>query len=286
MQDDPFTLTVVSYNIKSGLYHPDALEAVARVIEALAPDLVALQEVDRGSKRTHGVDQAVWLAHRLGLHGVFGRAFNIVQLEEEAPLHPRLKAAKVDSPSPMFEGSDEYGNAVLSKWPIQRQVVCPLPMAVAWDRTVARWPPEPRSVLATSLQTPYGVIKFLSTHFGLQPDERLAQATALLDIVAAWAPEDPLVVGGDFNALPQSSEITCLRECLLDVADAGNLTGDHRLTFPSGPPGARTPDGWAGAIDYIFVRGLTVLDVCVAHDRTKASDHQPLVARLSWPVPS
>ena len=36
----------------------------------------------------------------------------------------------------------------------------------------------------------------------------------------------------------------------------------------------------AGAIDYIFVRGLTPQIVRVAYDETRASDHQPLVAEL------
>src|SRR5690606_16381604 len=53
-------LSVMSYNIRSALEHPRRLEALATVIEAAAPDLVALQEVDRHTIRSDHTDQTAW----------------------------------------------------------------------------------------------------------------------------------------------------------------------------------------------------------------------------------
>lgn len=276
-------IIALSYNIKTGLFHPEGLEAVARVIEALQPDLVALQEVDRGVERSAGVDQAGWLARRLGLHGVFGRSFDWAQIAQDSAVQPGPGVLDIAGPPPDRPTGGEYGNAVLSRWPIERHAVHPLPMPPAWDRSAARWQPERRTVLATTVRVPEGRLHFLSTHFGLQPDERLAQASALLDVVAAWAPRGPLIAAGDFNAQPDSAEIARVRAGLVDAAAVIGLAGDDRVTFPSGPRGARTSNGWAGALDYIFVRGLVPLEARVPFDATCASDHQPLLARLAWP---
>lgn len=280
-------LTVLSYNIKAGQHHPDSLEAVAQVIEALHPDIVALQEVDVIARRTHWVHQSAWLAKRLGLEDQFGAALAL-------------------------PGGGQYGVALLTRWPVERVQVYPLPrpprqtwqaqwfgwagQAVVSDgvwkwikrKPVLGWvrrlnpyfAAEPRCLLATTLQSPWGPLHILVTHWGLQAEERLAQARATLHIVDEWALDGPLILAGDFNAQPDSPEIALLRSRVVDAAQAVGLKGEGRLTFPSGPPGARTADGWAGAIDYIFVRGLTPQIVRVAYDETRASDHQPLVAEL------
>jgi endonuclease/exonuclease/phosphatase family metal-dependent hydrolase len=250
-------VTVVTYNIKAGQYHRNGLEAVARVTEALKPDLLALQEVDRAAARTGGVDQARWLGKRLGLQAVFGRSLTL-------------------------PGGGDYGNALLSRWPITRHQVQGLPLPPRWEATEARWPPEPRSVLLATVETPRGALHVGVTHFGLQAVERRVQAEALLDIVGRWAAEGPVVVAGDFNAAPDAAEIAALRGRWVDVAEVAGLEGEERRTFPSGPLGARTADGWAEAIDYVFVRGLRAVDFRVVYDESLASDHQPVVAQVAW----
>ncbi len=281
------SLTVLSYNIKAGQHHPQSLEAMAQVMEGLQPDIVALQEVDVLARRTHWVHQPAWLGRRLGRRDHFGAALTL-------------------------PGGGRYGVALLTRWPVERVQVyrLPKPPQQGWQARLFGWlslesPPqrvwdwikrkrllawlrrlnphfaaEPRCLLAATLQTPWGPLHVLVTHWGLQAEERLAQARAALDIVDEWAPRGPLVLAGDFNAQPDSPEIALLRGRLVDTAQTVGLTGKARLTFPSGPPGTRTDDGWAGAIDYIFVRGLTPTAVRVAYDETRASDHQPLVAEL------
>ncbi len=274
-------LRFLTYNIKAGRHHPEGLEAVARRIETLAPDIVALQEVDRRAARTQGVNQPAWLAQRLGLESAFGCSFVLPE-------------------------GGEYGNALLSRWPINAAETHTLPYLPAdvkpWFRwlgplrrserawraanrvhiapAVRRVYPwnEPRSALRVMLASPWGPLAVLVTHWGLQATERAAQAGATLAL--AEGARERLILAGDFNAEPDSPEIGRLRTRLVDVAQAVGLSGEARLTFPSGPRGARTADGWAEAIDYVFVRGLLPVMAEVVADTTCASDHQPLLVEL------
>src|SRR5690606_15119708 len=90
-------LRVLSYNIHhaEGVDRKLDVERIAKIIVAAKPDLVALQEVDQKVTRTRGVDQPAELARLTGMHMAFGG--NI-----------RLQGG-------------EYGNAVLSRWPIKAQ---------------------------------------------------------------------------------------------------------------------------------------------------------------------
>ena len=69
---------ILSYNVRAGrgLDGSPALDRQAAVIRALAPDVVALQEVDRCTQRSGGIDQAAALAESTGMHAVFARAID------------------------------------------------------------------------------------------------------------------------------------------------------------------------------------------------------------------
>jgi endonuclease/exonuclease/phosphatase family metal-dependent hydrolase len=96
-------LTVLSYNIRHGQGMDGRLdlERTAAVIRSVSPDVVALQEVDRRTSRSGGVDQAEELGRLTGMHAAFAKAIDY--------------------------GGGEYGNAVLSKRPVVEFEVHPLP---------------------------------------------------------------------------------------------------------------------------------------------------------------
>ena len=76
--ESPVRVTVLTYNIYHGA---DAnggsnLDAVAKIINTLRPDLVALQEVDNKTTRAKGLDLTAELSRRTGMAGVFGKAMD------------------------------------------------------------------------------------------------------------------------------------------------------------------------------------------------------------------
>ena len=178
-------LKVMTYNIKVGAggdktkTRPADLEPVAKVIEAEKPDLVGLQEVDRLRKRSGGVDQPAWLAKRLGMQVVYEVA---IRWDPNPP------------------GRDEYGIAVLSRFPIRSSERHPLfkpglragqPPGLAEQRIL-----QSATVVAEGIP-----IRFLNTHLGLTADQRREQVRQIAEAAAGGT--GPLILTGDFNARPE-----------------------------------------------------------------------------------
>ena len=95
-------LTVMSFNIASGKRIDGKLdlELTAQAIEQGQVDVAGLQEVDRNfSSRSRFWDQAKWLSNRLGMHMAYG---------------PNL----VDRGAGGVRPKREYGNAILSRYPV------------------------------------------------------------------------------------------------------------------------------------------------------------------------
>lgn len=228
-------VTVASYNIHSCLGTDGRRDParVARVIREIDPDIIGLQEVDAGYWTAHGEDQLERLAGETGLQGVSG---------------PTLKSS-----------SGEYGNAVLSRWPVTevRRFDLSLPGR------------EPRGALDVTVQPAWGTVRMLVTHFGLRAAERFTQAGALIGLLEGER-ADIEVLAGDFNEWgPRRKTIRLL---------------DARL----GPSGAVR--SWPSrfplfALDRIWwqPRGAPVeLRAHRSPAARRASDHLPVTARLRW----
>jgi endonuclease/exonuclease/phosphatase family metal-dependent hydrolase len=240
MIDDPTVLTIVTYNIHhaEGMDKKLDLERVAGVIRALEPDFVALQEVDKGTKRAGGVDQAAELARLTNMHGVFGAAM------------------------PYDEG--EYGDAVLSRRPILKSRVAPLP----WKEGNRR---EPRCAVAARADIPgAGTIEFISTHWDhtRDPSDRAAQAEA---VNVAWREAGATtILAGDFNCEVGSAPL--------------EVIGREWKLVSGGDPAAPTccGDNLRVNIDHVFVKPSSRWRV-IEHrviDEPVASDHRPVLVKL------
>jgi endonuclease/exonuclease/phosphatase family metal-dependent hydrolase len=186
---EPPVLRVLTYNVHHGEGTDGRLdlERIAKVIKATSPDLVALQEIDRNTKRTGGVDQAATLAKLTGLHVAFGKAIDF--------------------------GGGEYGLAVLSRFSIKAAKVHPLP---------GRKGQEARIVLATRVEPGGGLppVDFLCTHFQHDdPETRAKQAAKVNELFGTAA--GPLILAGDLNAVPDSEPIRTIGTAWMSATPAG-----------------------------------------------------------------
>src|SRR5215213_654791 len=151
--------------------------AIAATLADLRPDVVALQEV---WGEPGGTNLAAELAAELGYHHAYGG---------------RLSLDGVD-----------FGNAVLSRWPITSSAPTALPAPPDAD--------EQRLVLRADVDGPRGPLQVFSTHLNWRFDHsavRQQQVRAIAEVVAGARPRTyPPVLCGDFNAVPDSDEIRML----------------------------------------------------------------------------
>ncbi|MER7456217.1 endonuclease/exonuclease/phosphatase family protein [Micromonospora sp. NPDC126480] len=231
----PERVRVVAYNIRMGFgmdgrFDPDALARVGR-----DADVVVLGEVDRGWLLNGGHDTLDLLAERLDMPYVFAPAAD--------PL---------------------WGDAVLSRWPLERTRTRPLPAVGA---------PTGAQVLGTTLDLGAGVrLAIVGTHLQPPPGrEPVVQAREVTAFALDYADGLPLVVAGDLNTEPGAAAFAeFTRAGLVDaLASARPLP-----TSPSDEP--------RNEIDHVFVTpGLTATDV--AAPPGTASDHLPVAVTLTLP---
>lgn len=209
----------------------ERLPAIVATIRALDPDLVALQEVwvADGTSSAHVVAEAlghhVEVAHRLELDGV------------------------------------GFGNAVVSRWPIVRTAVRPLPSPadVGLDAH-----DEERLVLMGEVDAPGRPVQLFSTHLNWRHDHsavRQAQVRELCAFVASERPGAyPPIVCGDLNAEPHSDEVRALTgqaavpEPGLVFRDAWTAPGcdGPGTTWSDANPHARAEHEQERRIDYVL----------------------------------
>jgi len=235
-------LLFLSYNIhhanppsKPGIIDVDA---IANVINQQKVDIVALQEVDVNTSRSGvSLNEAEEIARLTGMTAFFAKAID-------------------------YAGG-EYGVAILSKFPMENKKNTALPTD---DATKG----EHRTLATATIVLP-GNKKFVfaCTHLDAQHEDvnRQLQIKKILEVLKEE--ELPVVIAGDFNALPNSDVIK-----QLDSDFTRSCVSNCPFTIPETSPN-RT-------IDYIAFAPATKFTV-VSHtvvDESYASDHRPVKAQL------
>jgi len=246
---DPRTVRIMTYNIHSciGMDGKISPERIVRVIARYSPDIVALQEMDVGRARTGRVDQADLIAQHLQMDYHF---------------LPTIRVRK-----------GLYGNAVLTHLPMRPVRADKLPGLPGKPQL------EPRGGLWVAIEADGTEIQFINTHLGLRPKERHVQAEALLGSGWLSHPDchNPIILCGDFNALPSSSICRRFRTLLFD-AQVELANHCPKKTLFGRFPFAR--------IDHIFIdSSIEVIGIEVPNTELTrvASDHLPLIVEIRIP---
>ncbi len=241
-------LKLLTYNIHKGIggidrrYRP---ERVTAVLGHYDPDVVLLQEVDDGARRSQRDRQYELFGAALGMPH---RAF---------------------FPNVRVRGGGSYGNAVLSRFPI----------AAARNIDLTYPGRKHRSALYAVMNVPgtHGgharAVHVFNLHLGLAGFERTWQLSRFFadHPFAGLAQRTPVIVGGDFNDVWGR-----LGRAFFEPAGFGVPHRPTR-TFPAWAP--------VRALDAVYVRGnIRVLHLFRSHLREArfASDHLPLYAEIEF----
>ncbi|HEX7085077.1 MAG TPA: endonuclease/exonuclease/phosphatase family protein [Vicinamibacterales bacterium] len=266
------SLRVMTFNIRHGqtnagcdepartpgaLPAPDCgldLSQALDVIRAHAPDIVGLQEVDRFWARSAMQDQPALIAKALDMpHTCYG-----ANLDHQPDEHS-------DRPH-------QYGTLVLSRLPILECTTHRLPRV---------GDAETRGLTRALVDVRGARLQFFNTHFHTAAADRRLQAPDVVEAIDTTAA--PVILVGDFNAVPDAGELAPLFARFRDawreaaVAEPDNPEGATLPVHPSDPPRRR--------IDYVFVsEQVTVRSARVPVDaKTRlASDHYPIVVEVEW----
>lgn len=180
--EEPGTLRVLCYNIHYGQGNDGEynLQRLADVIKAAKPDLVALQEVDVGVKRSGRLHEVKILGELTNMKSHFG-------------------------PTQHYEGG-LFGNAVLTNLPVESVLIQPLPYTEATPELTT----YPRGAISVIVTLPNGErLNFVSTHFQHNVEaDRVEEANAINQLFAVN--NVTTILAGDMNAVSGSEPIRIL----------------------------------------------------------------------------
>ena len=224
------------------------LAATADAIRALAPDLVALQEVDvHWSDRSGFADQATLLGEMLGMQVRFAP---IYQLTPTNPGDPRR----------------EFGVALLSKLPVIGFTNHPITRLSTQETS-----PVPRTMpglLEATIDVRGTNVRVFNAHLDYRADPavRAQQVEELVSYIGAST--QPTILFGDLNATPDAAE---LQPLFAHLHDTWALSSGPGFTYPAEDPRKR--------IDYLLVSShFRVRSAAVP--AAAASDHRPVLVEL------
>jgi len=191
-------IRIVSYNIRRGLGMDDStnIYRTAESLKTLNADIIGLQEVDMGVKRSGNVNQAAILGKQLGMYASFG-------------------------PFMDYQGG-RYGMAILSRYPMRNVKKVILPIGN-----------EPRVALVAELILPNdSTILVVNVHFDWVSDDhfRYDQAQTLAEYLINK--NTPYILLGDFNDEPTSRTLSLFRKIAREIKKPSK----NHNTFPSTKP--------------------------------------------------
>ncbi len=215
-------LRLVTFNIKFGRHIDRALQLLKERPELQNADIVLLQEMDAA-----GVDT---MAAGLQMNYVY----------YPATIHPKTKR--------------DFGNAVLTRWPIEDDHKVILPHLGMLDGSQ-------RIAVCATVDVREQPIEACSAHFAtpveLLPGERRDQVRKVMHDIDGIS---PAIIGGDFNS-----------------HGLGKLLTEHGFSWPTKNIGDTKG---SFSLDQVFLRGLKATHLGKVHKNLGASDHAPVWLEL------
>ncbi|GGF38966.1 hypothetical protein GCM10011339_29400 [Echinicola rosea] len=229
----------MSYNVKYGAPYksstPD-LDSIARIIRHTDVDIVFLQEIDRNTTRSGKVNQLERLSQKTGLaHHCYGKAIS-------------------------YQGG-ETGLGILSRFLLSHQQIHSLPRVELEGKYVSY-----RILMTADIKVAQQHLTIANTHMELTLENRELQVPAIDSILSKS--NDPIIFGGDFNAIPDGPTMTDFFERGFNSACPG--VKNQCFTIPSRNPNRK--------LDYILYRPKEAFRIS-SHEvlQTEASDHLPII---------
>ena len=230
----------------------DRLRKIGKLLQKIDADVVVLNEVDFDCSWSHGVNQAAVLAE------LAGYPYRI----EQRNLDFRVLGWRW-----------KFGNAILSRYPIDGVLGIDLPGYSKWETEFAG---QKRGVLC-EVHTDSGYVRVIAAHLcHRSEDVRVASAELLNQF------DFPTIIAGDFNSTPPDfprSGADANGANAIATLDASGLFKRSPMTAPAAAGRTFRSQEPVSTIDWILIpiawefTGYEVID-------SQLSDHRPVVADI------
>lgn len=228
------SLKVVSWNIWGGQKLPEIIEQ----LKAMQPDVIGLQEVLQDE--AGGNNNAKDIAEALGYSYIY---------ETTTLLIPSISKLLEEH---HIEKNMEWGNAIVSKYPIQSHAV----HVLSQDRK--------RTAIEAVISVHGTELHVISTHLVYAPEDASELHTHQIQSLLKIVPTERGIVMGDFNADPKTESIQSIGTILIDSNQ-----------------GSTEPTSGTDRLDYIFhTNDLKATESGVTP--SGASDHSPIYAVIEF----
>ena len=231
---------------------------LAGAVQALRPDVVGLQEVDRFQPRSHSGDLTEQVAAAMG-----AQHWRFVPALMGTPGGAWRAATDEDGAS----GEAAYGIGLVSRWPVRswhvtRLTASPLrsPVLIPGSKQLIWLQDEPRVGLAAVVETPAGPMTIATTHLSFVPLWNGKQLRTLTDDLARLP--GPRVLLGDLNMPPPFPRVLTGWRVLARTA-----------TYPAWDPRIQ--------LDHVLASGDLPPVSSVESPELAVSDHRALLVELA-----
>lgn len=289
-------IRIVAWNVER-LRH---LQAIADMLETLAPTVALLSEIDSGMARSGNRHLIAELAERLGHAYIYSVEF--IELDLGGPRERAKYAGQTNR-------CGFHGNAVTSAIEMHRPFLFRLETTgdwYGWRRDEPRV--GARMAIGAQIDIAGRLVTTISVHLESHSDpaERAGQTSRLLDFIDRYDPDGPALIGGDFNTstLDRESEhfemdkrtAAAHQQRLTEVTPYEPLFAlmtergfDWRhcnvLGQPTERQDPRHPLRPLAKIDWFFTRGLEAsapkIIPALCPDGTPSSDHECLAVTVT-----
>ncbi|WP_114945507.1 endonuclease/exonuclease/phosphatase family protein [Microvirga calopogonii] len=284
----PGSLRIAAFNSERMRNRP----AVRHLMSRASADIALFSEVDLGMARSGNTHTIRDLVAGTGEGYLFGVEFVELDLGD----HEEMRAHAGEQ-----NACSLHGNAIVTALALETPHLIPLEESGLWfsgfkgaQRRVGG-----RMALAARVSGAPAPLWIVGTHLESKTDaaDRRAQIQALLRALDAIAPNEPCVIGGDFNtkALPRGADE---RQRLLDaperdeplfadLREAGFEWRHANLALPTQTPGPTNKhEPPFGKLDWLVVRGLAATNPQIVPARDAqgraVSDHEMITVDVSF----
>lgn len=213
---DPSTVTITAWNLERGRYWAKAVDLIQSSPALKTSDILLLSEMDYGMARSHNHHTTRDMAKSLQMNYAYAIEFLELSLGSDAE---QIQYQGVQNTC------GYHGNAILSRYPLTQLQLLRFPGIEKWYQS-DQCRLGGRIALLADVQLGQYTVTVVSLHFESgwhSGSEREQQSQWLVETLKPISAQHPIIIGGDFNAVPSSKPISIFRSAGYLVDDINDL---------------------------------------------------------------